>query len=641
MSPFVHHLTHVLRRWRRLRLPLLLGVVLLGVLLTRLVATQVREDERRLRRLAFEAEVEARVALIERAVSQAQEKVYTLGDFMHLGEVSLTHFDDFVLPSLRRRPALYALAYSDVVSESDRAAYEAARRAEGDADFRITDQDAATGEPVPAAARPVHVVMRSIRSRRPLGAVLGYDAAGEASRMETLAAARDSGELAATPMVQLVGDTAQQASVILYRAVYAGGVTPHTLEERRRLVRGYAAGSFHLPTMIERAMRGVDPALRVEVFDASQAGGAPLYATKTAAATGRNVEELVSEKAIRVADRGWRVRMRPTQVFVDEHPVGEGLLAWVIGLGLTALVGAVLWDAFRHAERVARLSRSVSMVNARLRKRVQQQAATQRELTAANEELQQLNTEMESFVSAVSHDLKTPLFAADLMAGAAQRALQRDKPDDATGSIASIKEACRQMQRLIDDLIEHARAGWGELNEDTVDLTQLAQEAVAAHRPRLDQHAVEVHIDNDMPTLRVDRGRVLAAVTNLVGNAIKYGRSDDGSPSRIDITWRYRGGADGDGDLDHQGEGVLRVSDTGRGIPPEHRDDVFRMFRRLKSGGDAEEGTGIGLSIVKRVVEAHRGRVWIEDTPGGGATFCLAFPRHRIVDAASGKGDGG
>jgi len=145
-----------------------------------------------------------------------------------------------------------------------------------------------------------------------------------------------------------------------------------------------------------------------------------------------------------------------------------------------------------------------------------------------------------------------------------------------------------------------------------VRLRQVTEELVRKHAPELEAKdtAVSLELSEDQPTVLADRNRVVEVLDNLIVNALKYACA--GPEPRIVIGSETAGR-----------EVRLFVKDNGPGIEEEHHEKIFGLFQRLDDG---KEGTGVGLAIVKRIMEVHGGRVWVESAIGEGATFWLAFP---------------
>jgi signal transduction histidine kinase len=233
-------------------------------------------------------------------------------------------------------------------------------------------------------------------------------------------------------------------------------------------------------------------------------------------------------------------------------------------------------------------------------------------LRAERADLAAKNAELERFTYTVSHDLKSPLVTVRGFAGLAGTDLAAGNFDRVRQDLGRIVAASDRMQHLLEDLLELSRVGRVVSPSEDVALGPLAREAVELLRGPLDQKGVTVEIAPDLGVVRADRRRLLEVLQNLVENAAKF---SSGAPApRIEI------GARRDGD-----EPVFFVKDNGRGIEPRFLERVFELFEKLDAGA---EGTGVGLALVRRIVEAHGGRAWAEsDGPGRGATFCFTLPR--------------
>lgn len=219
------------------------------------------------------------------------------------------------------------------------------------------------------------------------------------------------------------------------------------------------------------------------------------------------------------------------------------------------------------------------------------------------------------FLANISHEFRTPLSTLS-----ASLELLMEQADELTAG--DIRELLRpthlsllSLQTLIDNLLESSRieAGMFALRRQPVALEELILDALAIARPLLDRRGQSVTMTEPaaLEPVAVDRGRMTQALVNLLSNASKY--SPIGQP--IDLWVERR-------------DGALRVAvaDRGPGIPTEERANVFRRFVRLDEVGEEQQGMGLGLYLVKKIVEAHDGTVGVDDRPGGGAVFWLELP---------------
>ena len=173
------------------------------------------------------------------------------------------------------------------------------------------------------------------------------------------------------------------------------------------------------------------------------------------------------------------------------------------------------------------------------------------------------------------------------------------------------------MQALLNDLLELARIGRIMNSPEDVPYEEIVHEAVDRVRGRLDEINAIVEIQRDLPVVNVDRIRLVEVVQNLIDNAAKY--SNPKSKPRIEI------GTIEDG----QNPTVFYVRDNGIGIAPAYHENIFGLFNKLNA---TSEGTGIGLTLVKRIIEVHGGRIWVESETGKGATFYFTLPTRQIKE---------
>jgi len=233
-----------------------------------------------------------------------------------------------------------------------------------------------------------------------------------------------------------------------------------------------------------------------------------------------------------------------------------------------------------------------------------------RELARRNEELHQSNKELDDFAYIASHDLKEPLRGIHNFSNFLLEDYSDKLDDDGRSKLETLMRLTRRMETLIDSLLQFSRLGRVDLAMDQVDLNQVVAEALDSLAITLQEEKVEVRVPRPLPKVRADRARVGEIFANLVVNAVKY---NDKPQKWIEIGVQNGSPAGG--------APVFYVRDNGIGIPEKHFDAVFRIFKRLHGREKFGGGTGAGLTIVKKIVERHHGRIWLESSPGEGTTF--------------------
>ena len=238
----------------------------------------------------------------------------------------------------------------------------------------------------------------------------------------------------------------------------------------------------------------------------------------------------------------------------------------------------------------------------------QKQVEAQREALIG--ELESKNSELERFTYTVSHDLKAPLVTMSGFLGYLETDAMSGNVQRLRSDIQRILEANQKMQRLLNELLELSRIGRLMNAPETVPFQKIVEEALSRVEGRLSTAKVQVIVDKDLPMVHGDHIRMVEVVQNLLDNAAKFMGGQ--STPKVEI-----------GAQENSGETVFFVRDNGIGIEPRFHQKVFDLFDKLNPG---IEGTGIGLALVKRIVELHGGRIWVESEPGKGSMFCFTLP---------------
>jgi len=246
--------------------------------------------------------------------------------------------------------------------------------------------------------------------------------------------------------------------------------------------------------------------------------------------------------------------------------------------------------------------------------RVLERSRTQRdlerlasELRERNSELGRSNADLETFAYVASHDMAEPLRTA---AGFLERLADGygEHLDERAGKyLAYASSSLERLQRMLSDMLEYARAGSRGSITETVDLARIVSDALEELRPRIAERGADVEVA-PMPVTSCDPGGMTRVFINLLSNALKYAR-DEGSPQ---ISVSAREGGDGSWEIS--------VADRGVGVPEQARKRIFEMFQRAGARSGVS-GTGIGLAVCAKIVQAHGGRIWVEPRPGGGSVF--------------------
>lgn len=390
---------------------------------------------------------------------------------------------------------------------------------------------------------------------------------------------------------------------------------------------GFIAGVFRSQDLLDSMLKEHElQGISIAVYD----GNEELY-------KGYDESEdygFADERAISLYGAEWYVRVWPTFEYLKEARswlpdtvlftglVTSGLLTLMVWLGMMAELRAENAEQInqdlerevferKRAEEEAQLrakeiERANSVLEHEVKERIKAEKAAERQAA----ELARSNAELEQFAYVASHDLQEPL---RIVAGYVQLLARRyrGKLDrDADEFIDFAVDAATRMQRLINDLLTYSRVG-RQKEFTTVDCKELLKHAVTSLKASIDESGAKV-VWGRLPVIYADPSQLDHLFMNLIGNAIKYRGS---APPEINVSAQER-----------DGEWVFCVRDNGIGIDTKHFERIFVIFQRLH-GKTEYPGTGIGLSICKKVVENHRGRIWVDSMAGKGSSFYFTIPK--------------
>lgn len=236
----------------------------------------------------------------------------------------------------------------------------------------------------------------------------------------------------------------------------------------------------------------------------------------------------------------------------------------------------------------------------------------EREMNALNKELKRSNEELEQFAYVASHDLQEPLRMVSSYTELLAARYSNQLDDKADLFIHHAVSGAKRMQTLISDLLDYSRVGRQALSITNVDLNQTLTVVLNILQTRIDETNAMIEV-GELPTVQVDKARIAQVLQNLIGNAIKF--SGD-APPHVEIQAHREGDA-----------WAISVKDHGIGIDEKQQGRIFEVFQRLH-GREEYEGTGIGLAIVKKLVERHGGTIAVQSTPGEGSTFTFTLPEY-------------
>jgi len=251
--------------------------------------------------------------------------------------------------------------------------------------------------------------------------------------------------------------------------------------------------------------------------------------------------------------------------------------------------------------------------------------ASLRDITERKRAQQVKFNELESLSYSIAHDLRSPLISIQGFLGYLREDIQNQEIKKVQEDVRLIESAVRKMEQLVKGTLEYFRTGYLVKPDEKVPFREIVKEVLKLLAIQLSSIGATVSLAARFPTVYADRIRMVQVVSNLIQNSINY--RDKTRPLTIEI-----------GHWLSKGEVVFFVRDNGLGIDTSETEKVFALFYRGTADG---EGSGAGLAIVKRIIEAHGGRIWVQQGQSGkGTTMCFALPQRSGTNKGDNNGKG-
>jgi len=370
-------------------------------------------------------------------------------------------------------------------------------------------------------------------------------------------------------------------------------------------VQGYLNGTFQLQLIMDNCLTKdilEDFWIRVKEND------------KQIYFNGKKVEINSKEKSLQVSQeihftgKTWTIKLEPknkiyTQTFFSKFSF------LFFGLTISAVLALLLFFLLHRME-LYKKTRDRAIHEVRERKRAEDELLkNKKKLESLLSELSDKNTELETFVYTVSHDLKTPIVTIEGFIGALKEDFGDRLSEDAKTYLKYMSDASQKMEDLINDLLDLSRIGRVAEKKEDLPFATIIEEVLNILKPQLQEKGIEVQIQKNLPVVFGDKKRYVQLLENLLANAVKYIGQDNQTP-RIEV-----------GIQKQNNQNVFFVRDNGIGIEERYFDKIFQVFQRLPSAKKHGKGTGIGLAIVKRIIELNGGKIWLTSELGKGSTF--------------------
>ncbi len=494
-------------------------------------------------------------------------------------ESSFAAFQRFVEPFQRSTAGVRAFAWLPLLGPAEREAFVARARREVRGDYFIWEQ-AGDGLRRPRGMAESYAPVLYLTPMSDNLGVFGFDPLSDPLRRAVYRRARDEGEIQLTPPLQLVQERRAQGGAIFLAPAYRRSAD--SLVERRAAIMGYVAVAWRIGDMLQAIEEALDEGLQVQIRDISTSPAEEMLLAGEAP----GLHPLRWTTTLAVGGRVWELRFASTAAFGAGPGAWQAWAVLAIGLMLTATLGMFLL-----------------VVTGR--------AAQERERML--EELQRSNAELEQFAYVASHDLQEPLRTVTSYVELLEEELGDRLSGEERGFMRVAVQGAQRMQNLIRDLLAYSRVNLDADRRAAVDLGVVLERVRQALAGRIAESGATISVEGErpLPVVWADELQMTQVLQNLLSNALKYRRADLAPTVRIRVAREGR-------------QWHLQVCDNGIGFPPAEASRLFEPFHRVQPRGEYE-GTGIGLAIVKKIVQGHGGRIWAH-SDAEGAIFHLTLP---------------
>lgn len=606
-------------------------VAILGLTITVALFMQSMHWEKSRVDVAFREAAQDRILLIQREIEHSLRIVLDLASFFEASElVGRREFRKFVGPALKNQAGIMALEWVPVVPDKIRDAFiDEARKSFPP--FQIVERDDA-GALSKSPRRPVYYPVLYVQPYQYNKQLLGLDMGVDPTAYNLLQEVEITRKTQVSQGIYL-NDNGQSKSGFMVAAPVFHKLEDSSEDASRNtaVIRGYSLGIFIVGEIIERALESLRPS-GINIYFYQSNGhdkGRLLYSHQTRLSETQpsnvsdNHQPIAYTEEISVGMQQWQVVCNSAAGRFRINTRSSWVIFFVslaftllLTIYITTLVGRARQIRLEVNERTSQLRDAVEA----LHQEVIERKSAEQELQRLNETLEQHIASrtaeaerraqyLEQFAYVTSHDLKAPLRAVSNLAQWIEEDLSDKLDDQSKEQLALLRDRVKKMHDLIEGLLEYSRVGRSSAPENLVDTRELVHEIINALSSN---EKFSIKVKGEMPKLKADRLQIGQVFSNLISNSLKH---HGGKKGKIRIKCE---------DLGHVYQ--FSVCDDGQGIAPQYHKKIFLMFQTLESS-DFESNTGIGLALVKKIVEEHGGTVRLTSAPGEGACFFFTWPR--------------
>lgn len=585
--------------------------VLLALVSTIFIFTAAQSREQQRLEATFQANVDIITQRLQKNLDHATHILFSLKSLFDSGGfqpgvigIDRSRFQRFTQPYLDSIQGIQAVSWTPLVTRANRQQYEQLARQEGFPNFQFqkrNDQQDFVIDDDRDFYYPVFYIEPLSKNLKALGFNLG----SEARRLKTLVAAQNSGQMTATPPIHLAQETEQQQGVILYLPLYTTP-NPNSLEARQQSLQGYVAAVFRMGDLLTESLKDLIPEGMTFSLEDSQTGEV-LNQSPGLIDADRSVAQF--NTTIDFGGRLWTIRFWGSERYFKPLRTHESAFVLWAGFLITGLIGGFSISQARNS----------IVVNLLVERRTYELFQSRQLALEAARIAEKANQAKSNFLTIMSHELRTPLNAVLGFTECLREGILGPVNLEQIKALKSIETSGDHLLDLITDILDFVKIEEGKIDLELqpVPVNALCQSSASFVRQQaLNKYIdLEVCVPPDLPMIVVDKRRMRQVLINLLINAVKF--TPEGGHVVLAVE-----------QLDRPGNWLrFSVVDTGIGIAEADFDRLFQPFSQVESTLNRRyEGTGLGLALVKRIVELHGGQVGLTSQLNEGSCFMIDLP---------------
>lgn len=492
--------------------------------------------------------------------------------------VDAAEFTRFAVVILSHHHDIQALQWLPYVAGDALDAFEASGREIYGEEFFVKEHDE-DGEFTPVAPRDYYFPILYTEPLAGNEAIIGLDAAFEPIRRDVVEMAWHNGQPTVSGPIRLVQEAGDQMAVLVYQPIYETALAPVSLDERTTDIIGLVPVVLRTGDFLAASLADYDASgFAITLTDASSPDSILYRSTTEAVAV--DSAAFSDIKPLRFANQTWLIHFATTTAQIESESVFSGIIAFASVIVMDFILIIYLWQRNR----------------------------TEQALRGYATTLETTNSELDAFNHTIAHDLKHPL---TIINGYAHLLTDEALTPEGRRMLSTIPKVVDSMVEMIDGLLQLAKLRDANASRTSVDMNAALEKALA----RFDDSRDKIAIEGKLPSALGHEPWMTEVFANLINNALKY------TPEERTPALRVHG--------IRQGKMArYEVRDNGIGIKPEDQLRIFEMFTRISDENHrvAYKGLGIGLSIVKRIIQRQGGEVGVTSKPGEGSTFWFTLP---------------